>query len=190
MKIYIKSAKSEEAFKKAERAKKREAEYALCEPVITKIENRFLKETGFALELGKYYYRADLESVLVEFEVKYNYGLTLLLTYRNPGRAKPSDIAMVSIHATNAELDPIIDYLRSRLIERCIQRTFNSEFTLKDSSFRFTLKNLTYEDKRSDYYVIGKIINETSSRADPQIIRQFISELLATGQVVNNLHNL
>lgn len=190
MKIYIKSATSEELLKKAERAKKQEDEYALCEPVISKIKNRFLKETGFALVLGKYYYRADLESVLVAFGVDYNYGLTRLLWYSSPGRAKPGNIAMVSIHAANVELDPIIDCMRSRLIKRCIQYTFSSEFTLMYPPFRYTSKKLTYDDKQLDDYVINKIISETSRRADPQIIRQFISELLDTGQVVNNLHNL
>ena len=107
MKKYIRSTSSEELKRKLDLQIRKERIADLVGPVIERISDAYFNETGFELTVMKYYYREDLDAVLIEFAQFCEYGLGRLVRYTNPGRAKPSDPAMISLDASDDEL---VDY--------------------------------------------------------------------------------
>ena len=177
MKKYIRSTSSEELKRKLDLQIKKERTADLVGPVIERISDAYFDETGFKLTVMKYYYREDLDAVLIEFAQYCEYGLGRLIGYTNPGRAKPSDPAMISLDASDDEIYDYVDRLVERLTER-IQKTFDSWITL----IEFDGKDESVLDSES---VIDYIVR--SSNCDKSHAANFVRSLLNSGEVVNKL---
>lgn len=177
MKKYIGSTSSEELKRKLDLQIRKERTADIVGPVIERISDAYFNETGFELTVMKYYYREDLDAVLIEFAQYCEYGLGRLIRYTNPGRAKPSDPAMISLDASDDEIYDYVDRLVERLTER-IQKTFDSWKTLVD----FDGKDESVFDSE---HIIAYIVR--SSDCDKSRAANFVRSLLNSGEVVNKL---
>lgn len=135
--------------------------------------------TGFKLSFGKYRYREDLNAVLFEILQYYSLGYTYLTTYTNPGRARPSNPAMISLDASDNEIHDYVDRLVDKLTER-IRKTFDSWTTI---AF-FDGEDESIFDSES---VIDSIVDKAN--CDKSRAANFIRSLLNSGEVVNNLYD-
>lgn len=179
MKKYIRSTSSEELKRRLDKKLHEESVDKLVRPVINRVLDAFVDETGFKARVRKYYYREDLNAVLLEIDQYYDYGRTVLTTYTNPGRAKPSDPAMISLDASDNEIYDYVDRLVNRLIPS-IQETFDSWTTLVE----FDGKDESVFDSES---VIADIVEAAS--CDKSHAANFVRSLLNSGEVVNNLRD-
>ena len=179
MKKYIRSASSEELRRKLDLQLEKERIADLVRPIAERIKDEYFTMTGFKLSFQKYYYRDDLNAVLFEIHQYYNWGHTYLITYTRPGRAKPSDPAMISLDASDNEIYDYVDRLVDKLKER-IQKTFDSWTTVA----WFDGEDESIFDSESVIATIVKKANCDKSRA-----ANFVRSLLNSGEVVNKLHN-
>lgn len=176
MKKYIRSASSKELQRKLDLQLKRERTEDLVRPIAERIEDEFFETTGFKPSVTKYRYREDLNAVLFEI---YLYGYGYLTKYTNPGRAKPSNPAMISLDASDNEIYDYVDRLVDNLIER-IQGTFDSWTTIS-----------SFDGEDESIFDSESVIDSIVDRADCDKSRaaNFIRSLLNSGEVVNNLHD-
>lgn len=151
----------------------------LARPLINRVLGAFADETGFKAHCRKCYYRADLNAVLLWIGQYYNYGLTALATYTNPGRAKPSHLAMISLDASENEVYSYVEQLANKLITR-IQGTFDSWVTISN----FDGEDESIFDSET---VISSIVK--SADCDKARAAEFVRNLLDSGEVVNNLRD-
>lgn len=179
MKKYIRSASSEELRRKLELQVEKERVADLVRPVADSIRNEYFEMTGFKLSFMKYRYRDDLNAVLFETAQYYSYGYSYLITYTNPGRARLSNPAMISIDASDNEIRDYVDRLVDKLI-KCIRRTFDSWTTV---AF-FDGEDESIFDSES---VIDSIVEKAN--CDKSRAADFVRDLLNSGEVVNNLYD-
>lgn len=177
MKKYIKSASSEELQRKLDKTLAKESESKMIEPTVQRIMDRYSKVTGFECRLDKYYYRSDLDAVLLVFTQYYNRGSSYLTYYTSPGKAKESDPAMISIDASDLEVADYVNYMVDKLVER-IQRTFNTWSSV-----------FPYVPGVSDTEHQVDVILQEATLYDESVARNFIYDLIDSGEVVNNLDN-
>lgn len=177
MKKYIRSASSEELRRKLDKKLREESVDELVKPVINLVLDAFVDETGFKARVMKYYYREDLNAVLLGIDQYYHYGCTPLTYYTNPGRAKPSHPAMISLDASDNEIYEYVDRLVDRLTER-IQDTFDSWMTIS----KFNGEDESIFDSEA---VVDSIVE--SSVCDKSRAADFVRSLLNSGEVVNKL---
>ena len=175
MKRYIRSNRIADLEAKLERAKQQERERAVTAPVIDAIQKRYAEITGFNCSLQKQYYIPETGLVLLAFTQDYNWGVTQLTFYRNPGRAKISNPAAIPVDASIEMVDEFVDPMVSTLIDM-IRHTFTSRWTLYGES----------NPDPSDEGVTALILRQASI-ADEQTATQFIYSLLDSGEVVNEL---
>lgn len=135
--------------------------------------------TGFKLSFQKYRYREDLNAVLFEIFQYYSCGYNYLITYTNPGRARPSNPAMISLDASDNEVHDYVDRLVDKLTA-VIQTTFDSWTTISS----FDGEDESIFDSES---VIDSIVDKAS--CDKSRAANFIRSLLNSGEVVNNLYD-
>ena len=179
MKKYIRSTSSEELKRKLDLQIRKERTADLVRPVIERISDAYFDETGFKLTVMKYYYREDLDAVLIEFAQFYHYGLAPVIKYTNPGRAKPSDPAMISIHASDNEIYDYVDRLVDGLI-KCIQKTFDPRTIIL--TFGGEDESVFDSEFITDYIV-------RSADCDKSRAANFVRSLLNSGEVVNKLQD-
>lgn len=177
MKKYISSASSEELQRKLSKKLEEERAADLVIPVIRRVLDKFSYETGFNARVRKYYYREDLNAVLLDIEQYYNSGFTSLVAYSNPGRAKPSHPAMISLDASDNEVYNYVGRLVDKLITR-IQETFDSWTTI----IKFDGEDESMFDSKA---VTASIVK--SAYCDEARASNFIRSLLNSGEVVNKL---
>ena len=179
MKKYIRSASSEELRRKLDSQLEKERIADIVRPIAERIQDEYFSMTGFKLSFRKYYYRGDLNAVLLESYQYYSWGHTYLITYTSPGRAKPSHPAMISLDASDNEIYDYVDRLVDKLKQR-IQRTFDSWSTVAWADS----EDEAIFDSES---VIATIVEK--AYCDKSRAANFIRSLLNSGEVVNKLHN-
>lgn len=177
MKKYIRSASSEELQRKLNRQLEKERVEDLVRPAVNRVLGAFFDETGFKAHVCKYYYREDLNAVLLGIDQFYDYGMTSLTTYTSPGRAKPSNPAMISLDASDNEIYEYVDRLVDRLKKR-IQYSFDSWTAVSE----FDGEDESIFDSES---VIAEIVRR--ARCDKARAANFVRSLLNSGEVVNRL---
>lgn len=154
-----------------ERRHAKETEIQTIQPVVDEILSRYSETTGLICTLTKYYIRADLNSVLLTFAQDINYGYHYLVTYSRPGAANLSNPAMISIDASDAEIDEFVSNMIDSLVGE-LDNQFNSKYT--------RMQNPEAQIDR-----ILEEIDMCNAVYDESIARQFISELLESGEISN-----
>lgn len=177
MKKYIRSASSEELRRKLDKKLEEESIDDLVRPVIKRIADAFVDETGFEIYVMKYYYREDLNAVLLNIGYDNGTGYPTLMRYTNPGRAKPSHPAMISLDASDNEIYEYVDRLVDALVED-IQSHFDTWAAI--SSF-----DGEDESMLDSEYQIAKLVKYAPGDKTHQA--NFIRSLLNSGEVVNKL---
>ena len=178
MKKYVRSASSEELRRKLDRKLEEERVADLVRPVVERIADAYFDMTGFRPHVEKYCYRDDLNAVLLEFNQHYAGGFTPLVTYTNPGRARPSNPAMISLDASDNEIYAYADRLVDKIKQR-IRETFDSWTTIVE----FDGEDESIFDSES---VIASIVEKAS--CDESRAARFIRNLLDSGEVKNKLN--
>lgn len=116
MKRYIvSSSKTDELRAKLQRAEEQDRVRSLVDPVMDAVMDQYTRVTGFLPSVGKFYYRPDLNSVLVEFTQDYHGGVTTLTWYTRPGTAKRDNPAMLSLDASDREIKQYAEQMVDRL---------------------------------------------------------------------------
>lgn len=141
--------------------------------------DKLFERTGFDGSVKKWYYRQDLDAVLLQIGVRYALNTSYLSEYKNPSRATLSNSAMISLEPSDIEIDRFVDNLEQALVGR-IQETFDSWTTLTG----FDRDNTPVDELE---YVIDKIVNEAS--CDKRRASEFIRTLLDSGKVIDKLGN-
>lgn len=177
MKKYIRSASSEELRRKLDRKLEEERVADLVRPIAERIRDEYFNRTGFRLSFKKYYYKEDLNAALFELFQYFGGGYTYLITYTSPGRAKPSNPAMISLDASDNEIYDYVGRLVDRLIRR-IQETFDHWTTI----LSFDGEDESTFDSES---VIASIVEDAN--CDKSHAADFVRSLLNSGKVVNKL---
>lgn len=178
LKKYIKSA-FHSNFDTSDLKLEKERIADLLRPTAGRVLDKLFERTGFNGSVKKWYYRQDLNAVLLQIGVRYALNTSYLNKYTNPGNATLSNPAIISLEPSDIEIDKFVDNLEEALINR-IQETFDSWTTLMG----FDIDNKSVDESE---YVIDKIVNEAS--CDKRRAAEFIRSLLDSRRVINKLNN-
>lgn len=189
------------AKKKSKKQLAREEEQARIDaivmPTIDAIKDEYAKTTGLWPELGKYYYREDVDGVVMEFWQSLGHLAGYrLCTYNNPSRLSLSSKLIVHLD-DYADIDAYADMLVQRLTG-ALQRYFSNEdffwnywpedIDLTDAD----AKEAVLDKWVSDDFRIETILDELEEYRpdviyDGNKVRQFIHGLLDSGEIENML---
>lgn len=158
------------------------------EVLFSKIQKRFEDVTGFTVKLERYYYRHDLDSVLLRTMSGCGMWDQVYLTYyTSPGRAGRRNPAVISLDPSDDELNQYVSRMKDKMIDH-IRYIFKSPYTITDSHDDPADYRLKSEDELDDDTVISSIVED----ADWYVVNdnkayRFIKSLLDSGQIINEL---